>query len=163
MPPTERPTGAVRGRVMDPEKRKRWLNRLEILRRYIEANNGELPGRRATCILSDGSEWSIGKWVTSLQEMYQKEAITFEKIKLLNEVEGWAWERVCKWEAGLAAARACIGSGGDYSSKKTKWEDAQGRAWSVGTWTATQRNAYHNGKLSRDRVDALNAVPGWKW
>jgi hypothetical protein len=148
---------------MIPKKRARWLNRLAILQQYIKANDGELPGRQATCILSDGSEWSIGKWVTSLQEMHQREVITFEKIELLNGVEGWAWERVCKWEAGLAAARACIESGGNYSSRKTKWEDAQGRAWSVGTWTATQRNAYHNGKMSRDRIDALNAVPGWKW
>ena len=163
MPPTERLAGAARGSVMTPEKRERWLNRLEILRQYIKANNGELPGRRGKCILSDGSAWNIGKWVTSLHEMYQKESMSFEKIELLSEVDGWKWERAHKWEAGLAAVRACIESGGDYSSKKARWEDARGRAWKVGQWVATQRGAYRNGRLPQDRIDALNAVPGWTW
>ncbi|GAN80410.1 helicase associated domain-containing protein [Acidocella aminolytica] len=33
----------------------------------------------------------------------------------------------------------------------------------LGTWVATRRDEYRRGRLSQDRIAALEAVPGWCW
>jgi len=33
----------------------------------------------------------------------------------------------------------------------------------LGAWTSYIRQRYRAGRLPQDRIDALNAVPGWEW
>ncbi|GAA4203518.1 helicase associated domain-containing protein [Actinocatenispora rupis] len=64
------------------------------------------------------------------------------------------------WRTALAAVtRYAKANGHTYPPRDARTPDGRNLA----TWVSNARYAYHRGTLSRDRVEALEAVPHWVW
>jgi superfamily II DNA or RNA helicase len=101
---------------------------------------------------------SLGGWVTN--QRARRGALDDRQVALLEALDGWVWDRhESRWDEGFRHlteyapehGNTLIAAGHDY------------RGYPLGDWAAIQRRDYQNGKLSAERRDRLNSVPGWVW
>ena len=63
------------------------------------------------------------------------------------------------FEARVGDLRAFVEEHGEYPKRDGK----RGGERFLGQWINHRRQEYKTGKLSRERADALEALPGWEW
>jgi superfamily II DNA or RNA helicase len=107
----------------------------------------------------DLEEKRAGQWQSNMRHYYKKKTLSKERIDALNKTYGWAWdedpfeEQLQKWV--IQFRKKCNNkpseSSKDLEEKRT------------GKWQSTMRQNYKKGKLSHDRIDALNKTYGWAW
>jgi hypothetical protein len=82
-----------------------------------------------------------------------------ERAALLDALPGFVWSRNAEaWESGLVSLELFLLLHG---TLPTKFECVLG--YPVGGWVRAQRSDFTAGRLSTERVAALDAVPGWFW
>ena len=110
----------------------------------------------------DPEEKRAGQWQSDQRYTYKKGKLSAERIQDLNDTSGWTWEEECftyqeqldHWKTQYAK------KGNNKPSSKTSKDPEEKRA---GQWQSDQRKTYKIGKLSADRIEALNNTPGWTW
>jgi len=63
------------------------------------------------------------------------------------------------FEARVGELRGFVEGHGEYPKQNGKRDGER----FLGQWINTKRQEYKTGKLSRERADALEALPGWEW
>lgn len=63
----------------------------------------------------------------------------------------------------LAALQQYITSHGSAHVPANHEELLEGRSVQLGTWVGYVRQRYKNNKLSAERIEILNNIPGWTW
>ena len=107
----------------------------------------------------------MSQWINHQRQEYKKGKLSQERIDLLEAQPGWKWEGQFEREkedpfpGRVEELRAFVEEYGEYPKQAGKRDGES----SLGTWINTQRRAYKKGKLSQERVGALEALPGWKW
>ena len=101
----------------------------------------------------------IGSWINN--QRANRGTLSPERVAALEAVPGWVWaERtaapVTPWPDWLALLSAFVTEYGRLPAQKESY-----RGVKIGNWISTQRT--NRGKLSPERVAALEAVPGWVW
>ena len=149
-----------------------WWQKLSWLREYVTAEQ-RLPSHKTIWMRPvDGQEWKIGSWISSQRTARKKDKLSEDRIQELETIPGWFWEDKKKKNAAKArpwpewlevlheyvAAEQCLPTG------STIWaRPADGQKWKIGNWIDSQRTARKNGKLSEDRIQQLETIPGWFW
>ena len=109
------------------------------------ASTGRLPKK---------ADNQLGKWVSYQRRLYKTGKLSQERIDALNAVSGWQWEAEDPFHSNLAKLVEFVASTGRLPKKAEK---------PLGTWVSKQRHRYKTGKLSQEKIAALNAVSGWCW
>jgi superfamily II DNA or RNA helicase len=117
--------------------------------------------KNLSTISKDPEDKRAGKWQHGIRtKCYKKGILSQERIDLLNDTNGWKWEEdpfqdnLKHWIAQF------IKKGNKTPSGKSK-DPEEKRA---GQWQCTIRQCYKKGKLSPERINALNNdTSGWKW
>jgi len=100
--------------------------------------------------------FALGKWVNNQRQAYRQGKLLPDRVAAL-ETLGVAWSVLDdKFEEGLDALRRFWDGHGSVEVPKRHKDPSTGFA--LGTWVKNQRQAYRKGKLSPDRVAALNAL-----
>jgi superfamily II DNA or RNA helicase len=132
-----------------------WEFWFGLLERYV-AENGtaqvdrdyELDGHR------------LGGWCVNQRSRGKRGELSAEQMDRLNSLPGWVWDRHdSRWEAGFELVREYVDEHGH--ALISALEVFKG--YPLGAWVAIQRRDGHSGKLSAERRDRLDAVPGWVW
>lgn len=101
----------------------------------------------------------LGAWTNN--ERFRRNKRSPEQVLLLEGLPGWSWNlRDSKWEDGYARLVRFAEREGHTRVPGT-YRDEDGHA--LGHWTSTQRQFRRRGELSPDRLERLNALPGWSW
>ena len=74
---------------------------------------------------------------------------------------GWSWDpSQDDWQAGIAHLRAYVERQGHALVPKKHVTDD---GYRLGMWVSGRRKDRRKGKLTDDRVAALDALPSWTW
>lgn len=127
------------------------------------------PGRRmprATVV--DGMR--VGEWAAMQRRTYSAGLLAAERVELLDQVPGWAWDvDAARFDETVAALRAYAEEHGSVEespvapSRFDGLYSAKPRAERLWLWMARQRQAYRRGSLPERRIRQLEALPGWTW
>ena len=83
-----------------------------------------------------------------------------ERILRLTELPGWLWDVfAAQWEEGYSNLQRFVERHGHAKVLQSHQEGA----FRLGNWVAAQRRRFKKGTLAQDRIDRLEALPGWVW
>jgi hypothetical protein len=78
----------------------------------------------------------------------------------LAHLNGWTWQpHDVAWERGLEHLLRYVESHGDAGVPHSHSE----ADFALGHWVMKKRQAFKRGKLSPDRAERLEQLPGWTW
>lgn len=128
---------------------------LEVARRYHE-RHGHLPIDNDV-VDEDGNE--LGEWLMKERHRYASGRLPASRIAALNEL-GMIWDtEAVAWEEGLAAAQKFYADNGHLKVPVNHtYCGRDGIVCSLATFLQRQREYRRKGKLSADRVEALEAI-----
>ncbi|CKI51574.1 Helicase associated domain protein [Mycolicibacterium smegmatis] len=102
----------------------------------------------------------LAAWVTKQRSHRNSGKLSQERQLRLEELSGWTWNpRDDLWEEGFARLQDYVAQSGTALISK----DATVNGFQVGAWVTTQRSAYKKGGLPAERIQRLEALPGWTW
>ena len=100
-------------------------------------------------------------WITKQRQDYKEGKLSQDKIKLLENIKGWCWNPI--EEGWTVKAESCKKemkkNGNKYLSQK--YIDENG--YNLGSWVSSQMQQKKKGKLSEDKINLLESIPGWIW
>lgn len=115
-----------------------------------------------TFVPRNGSEFAIdlGTWVAVQRLRCRRGQLAPDRVARLESVPGWTWDPLQdRWDAGLCALSRFVERESQMRIPVDHVEDGV----NISVWAASQRRLYRAGKLSAERIERLQAVPGWTW
>ncbi len=99
---------------------------------------------------------SLGLWVT--EQRAKEETLAEERRTKLEALPGWTWDpRADDWDRGYAALKTFTERTGQALAPQGYSENGV----YLGTWIMVQRR--NKDKLTPQRIEQLEALPGWTW
>jgi len=129
--------------VWDPLEHQ-WQLRYEELEAFFAAHgHSNVPSAYAPSP-------PLGTWVGRQRVLYRSDALPIRRRDALLAL-GFEFDPLAaRFEEGLAAYAAALSTGEPLPD-------------SLRRWAARQREARASGRLTAERVEALNELPGWQW
>lgn len=165
--------GVMRKESLSPERTARlralpgWVdNTREAMwetgyRRLVDyvGTNGGLPAQKL--VLDDG--FTIGGWVATQRERYRRGRLSRERVSKLQEIPGWTWDPLADaWRRAFDILRRFADSHPP-ARGLLRIPVERVEAFDLNAWATSQRRDHAAGRLAQDRVELLEAVPGWTW
>lgn len=128
---------------------------VELLRVYVARNgHARVPVRHRE------GNFCLGRWVTRCRRRYRERSLSPERIHALERLPDWSWDPT--EERFQRALRLLWAFARREGHARVLNEHREG-GFPLGSWVQTRRLDYKHGHLSRERVAALEALPGWSW
>lgn len=106
------------------------------------------------------SEKILGNWVNTQRARMKKGIITKEQIGLLEKIDHWTWDPFADlWDTSLSALRTFTKREGHPQVPQRHKENGI----DLGSFVNGRRTEFKKGKLSKERIKQLEALPGWSW
>jgi superfamily II DNA or RNA helicase len=141
--------GNHKGMDVWERRREEWVKWYERTKRLPSHHSEDIEERRA------------GAW-QSLQRYFYKnktDRISEDRIQILNQTEGWKWEKDDTWSIQLEHWKKQYEKLGKTPSQESKDPEEK----KAGQWQSDQRKNYKKGQMPQDRIQMLNETDGWKW
>ncbi len=140
-----------------------WGFNYGLLQRYVErVGDADVPSNHVE--LYDGGQFGLGVWVSKCRGDKKREALSTEQVRSLELLHGWVWDPLeVAFQQGLAALRQFADRTGHTGVRQFHLEQIDGTEVMLYRWVSVRRNQYRGGQLSEERIEALEAVPGWVW
>ncbi|WP_319446910.1 MULTISPECIES: DEAD/DEAH box helicase [unclassified Mycobacterium] len=131
-----------------------WKNGFEHLTEYVEEHgNALVPAEHIF------RGFRLGQWVAVQRSGWSK--LSDDRRRLLEALPGWAVSvRETWWEQGYAQLHRYADENGHARPPQSY---TTGEGVKLGSWVASQRHSYAKGALSGERMERLDALPGWEW
>ena len=99
----------------------------------------------------------LGSWAGWQRKNYQKEILSTDRIKRLEDV-GFVWDSLeSQWKEMFTMLKEYKDKHGDCYVPRQWAENKQ-----LGGWVLTQRTSYSDGILSKDRIKCIERI-GFGW
>jgi superfamily II DNA or RNA helicase len=130
-----------------------FIKRYNELKEWVEINK-RLPNQSS----NDFNENKLSEWCCSRRRNKRKNKLSEDKIKLLEEIKGWYWEKDLFMET-YNKLKLWIDVNGKFplTTEKNKIE------CSLGNWCTSRRKDKRINKLSEDKIKLLEKLSGWYW
>ena len=132
-----------------------WELWLGLLQRYVEREgHARVPFERVE------KGFRLGAWVNGQRTSYASGQLSQEREKRLEALPGWAWDaRDALWDENFNALVRFVEREGHARVPIGHIENGL----TLGQWVSAQRGVHARGQLPRERVNRLEALPGWAW
>lgn len=131
-----------------------WNNIYLKIKEWIKSY-GKYPCPRSINII----EKSLGVWCANQRSKKIKGKLTGKQIKLLEKLCNWCWSKDDLWYCNFLEMKEWVfinnkipSNGSNNLIEKT-----------LGSWCVNQRVANIKGKLSVEKINALNTICQWYW
>jgi hypothetical protein len=153
---------AIPGWVWEPFKAD-FSRKLSALKQFVDREgHARVPGSYVETF--DGEQIKLGQWVGARRNEYATGKLSQHRIDALEAIPGWEWDvSEADFQGALAALKQFVDREGHARVSNKHVETFDGEKLRLGYWVGTRRRDYAKGKLSQDRIDALEALPGWVW
>jgi superfamily II DNA or RNA helicase len=137
----------------------RWEDLFRRLQLYVEAT-GSAVVTGAYPDPKDG--YTLSRWVNKQRQKFSRGDLSAEQVSRLEALPGWSWAvHAGQWEEGFRHLEKYLASHRD-AQVSTSYEDPDD-GYKLGVWVGSQRRRWTKGTLQPDRVERLEAHPGWQW
>jgi len=132
------------------EKSDEWTPMFEELKKYVE-EHGRIPPR---------SYGNLSKWCDNQKQAKKGQGrliINEERIKLLETIQGWYWEKSDEWYSIFEELKQYVEEHNCIPPQS---------AGSLGIWSQKQRQAKkgQDGRIiTEERIKLLESIQGWYW
>ena len=152
----------VPGWVWDPFEAD-FQENLCALAQFVEREgHARVPNRHVESF--GGAEFRLGAWVSNRRNDFKVGRLSAERIAALEQVPGWVWDLLeADFQENLCALAQFVEREGHARVPQSHVELFQGAEFNLGAWVSIRRRDFRIGRLSAERIDALEAVPGWVW
>ena len=136
---------------------EQWEEAFEKLQSYVnQYGNARVPANHVT---PDGL--NLGAWVSGQRNRKSKNLLTQDRIERLEALPGWSWNPVTEqWEEAFEHLQSYVNK---YGNAKVSYGYVNPEGFRLGRWVSHQRDNKTNNLLSQDRIERLEALPGWSW
>lgn len=111
-------------------------------------------------VRSHGKIDPLGQWVDAQRQANRNGTLTADRIHRLEALPGWVWnEQLAKWEDSFTALRTYCERKGAAGLDIDQVQNGK----NIGQFAQNQRGLYKRGKLTPDRIQRLQELPGWWW
>jgi len=105
--------------------------------------------------------YNTGGWVTKVRDEYKRGNLASERIAALEALPCWVWDaRAAAFYEGFAEVKSYAE---DHSHTRVPYSYTSPSGHNTGRWVGTARRVYKLGKLTPERIAALESLPGWVW
>jgi hypothetical protein len=140
------------GWYWEPYK-EHWHTMYRLLVQYTEREQHALVPIKHVV---DGEK--LGGWVVTQRTEYKNDVLPSERIRLLEALNKWTWNtQHSSWDKWIRLLTQFANREGHSSPKNDHLEDGE----KLGKWLQRLRNRRE--VQSPERVQALEALPGWVW
>jgi hypothetical protein len=110
---------------------------------------------------NDPAEKQPALWVNRQRMAYRQKNLTEEKIKALESLPEWSWDpREDNWQRMYAEFQVFVRENGH---AKPNQRSANLSERQLALWMKRQHLCYRRKNLSKERIQALESLSGWKW
>jgi len=140
-------------------KASRWDQGLRLLTAY--AHRTGAPNPDSFYIEAAEGNFTLGAWAMSRRKEYRLGVLSPDRVAALQAIPGWEWNpHDAAWHRMfIHLEQAAHHRGSVAHITQTTVIDGV----NVGHWVMAQRTRHRQGRLATDRVEALQALPGWDW
>jgi len=139
--------------------RPNWHEHLSNLIEYTkEYGNTNVPLKYKT---KDG--FLLGRWVSQQRFLYKKRKLTTERTKDLERLSGGMWHKCKSRQDWYESLISLIEYAKEHGNTKVPYNYKTKDGFNLGQWVSNQRQFYKKGKLSPERIKALEKLNGWLW
>jgi len=134
-----------------------WVKGINRLNNYVSVyKTAKVPVN-----FKDTDGYTLGTWCGHRRQEYKNGILTKDKIKELNLVPGWVWDlNEDQYQMGLRAVKNYVT---EYRNTVPSFQFKDVDGFPVGTWIGTKRQNYKKGKLTKQIIKDLEAIPEWIW
>jgi len=133
-----------------------WDFMFGLLKRYLNREGHVLvPSDH----LEQGAQ--LGRWLGNQRGTYRSGFLSQDRISLLESVHSsWTWDPVDEsWQQNYELLKEYLQVHGTTSVPA----NADYKNVALGNWVAAQRSRLRTKLLSKERIEALEALPTWSW
>jgi superfamily II DNA or RNA helicase len=127
----------------------KWKEQFRHLANYMQKHDSSVVSSSNTQLYS---------WVARQNRLYKEGKLSEEKVKLLNGLKNWEWDRELAREQWFEKFDALV----EYVDKQGS-ANVPKRNPVIGDWVLRQRQLYKSKALSAEKIDLLEALYGWDW
>jgi superfamily II DNA or RNA helicase/uncharacterized protein YjiS (DUF1127 family) len=102
-------------------------------------------------------------WVSNQKNRFELGKLSTERIERLESIHGWVWSGELfknNWTLGYESLKEFAQKDGHLNAGEAK---VIGLESSLSEWIQTQKRSYKANALPQERVQLLEALPGWSW
>jgi hypothetical protein len=150
----QRRLGALPGWVWDV-RADQWEEGFGNLMQFVE-REGQAG------VVDDHVEagFKLGVWVGTQRAAFRSGRLSDEPKRRLEALPGWTWDALsAQWEEGFSKLVQFVERGGHARVPQRHLEGG----FKLGGWVQTQRTRFVSGRLSDERRQRLESLPGWVW
>lgn len=131
-----------------------WFGLLEV---YVKENGSAWVS--AKYVTPNG--YKLGAWVHAQRKSRLRKQISQDRAERLESLPDWVWDAYLEaWEEGFTQLMEYVNLHGD---AKAPLAHITSQGFKLGNWLSKVRSAKLKNKLSHDRIQRLEALPGWSW
>jgi superfamily II DNA or RNA helicase len=132
-----------------------WQTFFKKVQLEISLNNNVLP--------KSWSDKKISDWITRQRRLFSRNQLAENRIKILNEVEGWSWDyeqvKQSSWDEMYKSLCEHVREHGHARVRdKSLFHGVK-----LGTWVSIQRLRKAQGTITQDQIQRLEALTRWSW
>jgi hypothetical protein len=131
-----------------------WFGLLEV---FVKENGSAWVS--AKYVTPDG--YKLGAWVHGQRKSRLKNQLSQDRAERLESLPDWVWDAYLgAWEEGFRQLMQYVNLHGD---AKAPMAHITSQGYKLGNWLSKVRSAKLKNQLSQDRIQRLEALPGWSW
>jgi superfamily II DNA or RNA helicase len=116
---------------------------------------GKLPYEKS----NDKTEKQLGIWAGNVRKYKRNGSLTDDKIKKLNQIKGWYWDRDDIFDAMYEQITAWV----NINNKLPSHGSIDKTEKQLGIWASSKRQDKKKDCLTDDKIKKLELIKGWYW
>jgi superfamily II DNA or RNA helicase len=136
---------------------EQWEKGFKQLQSYVKHHGHSRVPNNYTA--HDG--FKLGAWTGNQRRNKSQKILNQDRITQLEALPKWSWDILAEeWEERLAQLQSYVKQ---YGHAKVSQNYITQDGIKLGNWTGVQRRSQSKNLLSQDRIERLEALPGWVW
>jgi ribosomal protein S18 len=134
-----------------------WYAKFTQLKAFV-AEHGRIPTKAETT-----RDFRVGRWVHAQRRAKRRGRLSAEQTQALEGLPDWYWERGpdASWYTNFAILKAYVTRHGRLPTQSNSIQEFNAKSWINNQRQA--RKGQGKGRLTAGQVQALEALPDWRW
>ena len=133
-----------------------WSDKYKCLKEFVDKYK-KLP---VTESKKDDNDIQLGNWISKQRADHKKGKLSEEQTEELNKINGWKWSKIEKltFEMKYELLKEYVENNNKIPAGRKIYKECK-----LGNWCEWVRSCKKNNKLTKERIEMFEKIPGWFW